>query len=46
MCSAPAIAIATNQTTMIGPNIAATLAVPRLCAANRPIRMTTVSGAT
>src|SRR5450631_1493089 len=30
----------------IGPNIAAILAVPRLCAANKPIRMKTVSGAT
>ena len=44
MCSAPAIAIETNQTTMIGPNSAATLAVPRLCAANSAIRMMTVSG--
>ncbi len=46
ICKAPAIAIDKNQTTMIGPNIAATLAVPRLCAANNPIRMMTVSGAT
>ena len=46
MCSAPAIAIATNQTTMTGPKNAATLAVPRLCAANNAIRMTTVSGTT
>ena len=46
ICRMPAIAIETNQTTMIGPNKAATLAVPRLCAANSAIRMTTVSGAT
>ena len=39
MCIAPAIAIATNQTTMTGPNKAATLAVPRRCAANSTIRM-------
>ena len=32
--------------TMMGPNIAATLAVPRLCAANRAIRITTVNGTT
>ena len=42
----PEIAIETNQTTMTGPNMAATLAVPRLCAANRPIRMPTAIGAT
>ena len=46
MCSTPAIAIETNQTTMMGPNMAATFAVPRLCAANSAIRMMTVSGTT
>ena len=35
--------MATNQTTMIGPNKAATLAVPRLCTANSATRMATVS---
>ena len=46
MCSAPATAIATNQTTMIGPKNAATCAVPRRCTANSAIRMTTVIGTT
>src|SRR6185312_2250099 len=46
MCSTPATAIDRNQITMIGPNIAATFAVPRLCAANSTMRITTVSGAT
>ena len=42
----PGIAIATNQISMIGPNSAATFAVPRDCTANSTIRMTTVSGTT
>ncbi len=46
MCNPPAMAIETNHTTMTGPNKAATLAVPPRCAANSPIRMATVIGAT
>ena len=46
MCSSPATAIATNQTTMTGPKNAATLAVPRRCTANSAIRITTVIGTT
>ncbi len=38
--------MATNQTSMIGPNSAATFAVPRDCTANRISRITTVSGTT
>ena len=38
--------MATNQITMIGPNRAATFAVPRDCAANSTSRITTVSGTT
>ena len=34
MCHSPATAIATNQTSVIGPKNAATLAVPRDCTAN------------
>ena len=33
-----------NQTTVTGPKNAATLAVPRDCTANNPIRITIVSG--
>src|SRR6185503_7911271 len=40
------MAIEINQMTMMGPNIAATLAVPRLCAANKAIRIITVNGTT
>ena len=40
------MAMATTQTSMTGPNNAATLAVPLLCAANKPIRMMTARGAT
>ncbi len=46
MCSNPAAAIATNQTTMTGPNRLATRAVPWLWAANNAIRMAMVSGTT
>ena len=46
MCSRPAIAIATNQTTMTGPKKLATRAVPRRCTANSAIRITMVSGTT
>ena len=42
----PRIAMAMNQTSVIGPNKAATLAVPRDCTANSTTRMTTVSGTT
>ena len=38
--------MAANQITMIGPNRLAMPAVPRRCAANRPIRMAMVSGTT
>ena len=34
MCTTPAAAITRNQTVMIGPNKAATRAVPRDCTAN------------
>ena len=37
---------ATNQTAVIGPNQAATRAVPWLCTANRPTRITRLSGRT
>ena len=46
MCSSPAAAIATNQTTMTGAKKLATRAVPRLCAANSAIRTTMVNGTT
>ena len=39
MCSSPATAMARNHTTMTGPKNAATLAVPRRCTANSPIRI-------
>ena len=42
----PGIAIATNQIAMIGPNSAATFAVPRDWNANSTTRMTTVNGTT
>ena len=35
-----------NQTSVIGPNNAATLAVPRDCTANSASRITTASGTT
>ena len=38
--------MATNQTSMTGPNKAATFAVPRDCAANKTSRTTTVNGTT
>ena len=38
--------MAANQTNVIGPNKAATFAVPRDCAANSAIRITTVIGTT
>ena len=46
MCQNPAAAIAANQTSVIGPKNAATLAVPRDCTENSAIRMTTVIGTT
>ena len=38
--------MATNQTKVIGPNKAATFAVPRDCTENSAIRITTVIGTT
>ncbi len=38
--------MAANQTSVIGPKKAATLAVPRDCTANSAIRITTVIGTT
>ena len=38
--------MATNQTTITGPKKLATRAVPRVWTANRPARMTIVSGTT
>ena len=46
ICGTAAIAITANQTHMIGPNNAATRAVPRDCTANSTTRMTTVIGTT
>ncbi len=42
----PATAMATNQTSVIGPKKAATFAVPRDCTANNATRITTVIGTT
>ena len=36
--------MAANQTTMMGPNTTATVAVPRLCAANSSTRITLLIG--
>ena len=38
------MAMAMNQTSVIGPNKAATFAVPRDCTANSATRMITVNG--
>ncbi len=38
--------MATNQTTITGPNSRPTLPVPRYCSANNPTRMTSVIGTT
>ena len=46
MCQRPAAAITMNQTSVIGPKNAATLAVPRDCTANSATRITTVIGTT
>ncbi len=46
MCHSPPIASAMNQTSVIGPKNAATLAVPRDCTANSATRITTVIGTT
>src|SRR5262245_5476643 len=44
--TAPGMAMAMNQTMVIGPKNAATFAVPRDCTANSATRITTVSGTT
>ena len=46
ICTSPSTALTAKNVTMIGLNRAATRAVPRLCAANRRTRMTTVAGRT
>ena len=42
----PNVASVANQTTMTGPNIEATRAVPLLCTENSTTRMKIVSGTT
>jgi hypothetical protein len=44
MARPPSTASTANQSTMIGPNSAPTLAVPRRWMKNRPIRITSVIG--
>ena len=46
ICTRPNTASVANQTTMTGPNAAATRAVPLLCTENSATRMKTVSGTT
>jgi hypothetical protein len=46
MRTRPMTAMAANHTRMIGPKNAPTLPVPRLCMANRPIRIAMESGTT
>ena len=46
MCTSPSTALTAKNVTMIGLKKAATRAVPRLWAANRRTRMTTVAGRT
>ena len=44
--TSPPTARAMNQTAVIGPNQAATAAVPRLCTLNSPTRIARLNGMT